>query len=85
MPDEFSEITKPLIEMLWEEGYFTVPLPERGKKEFKLDMPAFERFDIVAMKWEDEELDVKAVECKFQVRDGIPQAITYQLCIPDVY
>jgi len=85
MPDEFLEVTKPLVKMLWGEGYFTVPLPERGKKEFKLDMPAFERFDIVAMKWEGEELDVKGIECKIRAGDGIPQARTYQLCMPDVY
>jgi len=57
----------------------------REKKEFKLDMPAFKRFDIVAMKWDDEELKVKAVESKIHAKDAIPQARTYQLCIPEVY
>ena len=85
MPDEFSEITKPLIKEMWEEGYFTIPLPGKGKKEFRLDMPAFERFDVIAMKWDGEELKVNGIECKIRAKDAIPQARTYQLCIPDVY
>ena len=53
MMNEFERITKPVVKYLWNEGYFTVPLPRDERKEFKLDMPAFERFDIVAIRWNE--------------------------------
>lgn len=82
---EFQKITEPLIKKLWKEGYFTIPMPGKERKEFKLDMPAFKRFDIFAAKWENDQLKVLAVESKIRAAEGIPQARTYQLCIPEVY
>ncbi|MCD6458125.1 MAG: hypothetical protein J7K82_04670, partial [Thermoproteales archaeon] len=64
------------------------PLPGVGLKEFRLDMPAFERFDVVAARWDGEgldDVDVKVVECKLEPGAAIPQARTYQLCVPSVY
>ncbi|MEM2251246.1 MAG: hypothetical protein QW704_03000 [Candidatus Hadarchaeales archaeon] len=85
MRDEFTEITRPLVDALWKQGYFTIPLPRGKRKEFKLDLPAFERFDVVAFRWEDEEPEIIAVESKKDPEKGVPQARTYQLCIPKVY
>ena len=86
---EFEMITEPLIESFWNDGYFTIPLPGAGMKEFKLDMPAFERFDLVAMRWDKsrelDDIDVRVVECKLRPSEAISQARTYQLCAPDVY
>jgi len=86
MGEEFKEITMPVVNHLWREGYFTIPLPGGEKrKEFKLDIPAFKRFDILAMKWRGRELDVKAVESKMRGKEAIGQARIYQLYIPEVY
>jgi len=86
--EEFEKVTKPLINFFWNEGYFTIPLPGAGLKEFRLDMPAFERFDIVIARWDGEgvdDIDVGVVECKLKPDEGVPQARTYQLCVPKVY
>ncbi|MEM4973318.1 MAG: hypothetical protein QXR87_06395, partial [Candidatus Hadarchaeales archaeon] len=48
---------------------------------------AFERFDVVAFRWgeKEEEPETLAAESKRDPEKGIPQARTYQLCIPKVY
>jgi hypothetical protein len=84
--NEFKCVTKPLIEYLWNKDYFVVPLPrEKERKEFELDIPAFKKFDIVAMKWSEIGVEVKAIESKMKVYEAIPQARVYQLCMPNVY
>ncbi|MFE3846218.1 hypothetical protein ACFL1L_05115, partial [Thermoplasmatota archaeon] len=37
------------------------------------------------MKWDENKIKIKAIESKFEANKGLPQARTYQLCIPDVY
>lgn len=94
MNEEFALVSRPIIRSFWDQGYFTMPMPGDVQTEFKLDLPAFERLDIIAMKWNDEDLDVIAVESKMRkgsaeqkakALEAVPQARTYQLCIPEVY
>lgn len=59
---EFDTITQYVAKYYWDRGYFTVPLPRKTIKEFKIDMPAFERFNLIVVKWQNNEVDVKAIE-----------------------
>jgi hypothetical protein len=83
---EFGLITRHVVNYFREQGYFTIPLPGKGMKEFRLDLPAFKRFDIVAMKWkEKDDVEIKAVESKLEPKEAILQALIYQLSTPEVY
>ncbi len=86
MGEEFEKITKHVVKYWWDKGYFTIPLPKKGRKEFKLDLPAFKKFDILVMKWKEQDnVEIKAVESKLEPEEAIPQALIYQLCTPEVY
>jgi hypothetical protein len=83
--NEFQEITVPALRKLNKDDFVTMPLPGGRKAEIKVNMHAFERFDIVGFRWKDKKMDTFAVESKIVPEEAIPQALIYQTYIPEVY
>jgi hypothetical protein len=83
--DEFNTITSPARNLLQEMGYFTIPSHPNTQAEVRLDMPAFERPDILGWKEGSFPFDFVAVESKDNIAGAIAQALVYQTLVPSVY
>lgn len=87
---------KPIEDMFVKKGYFSISsrekLPgERVHSTFGVNVHGVtKKIDVVAFRWIDEEIEAKAVECKYgktweAAGEALGQATAYQRLFPEVY